>query len=57
MLKHAMTLLDQNFGPARAPQRQLNDAERTEIDQLMQPILAAEAEMREELASVGLSNG
>ncbi len=55
MLKHAMLLLDQDFGPARPPQRQLTDDERSEIDAMMQPILAAEEEIRSELSSVGLS--
>jgi 4-hydroxy-tetrahydrodipicolinate synthase len=54
MLKHAMTLLDQDFGPPRPPQRQLTAAERAEIDALMQPILEAEAQLRSELTSVGL---
>lgn len=55
MLKHAMTLLDQDFGPARPPQRQLTDDERTEIDAMMKPILTAEEEIQGELSSVGLS--
>lgn len=55
MLKHAMTLLDQNFGAPRPPQRQLTSQERKEIDTLMQPILAAESEMQTECSSVGLS--
>ena len=55
LLKHAMTLVGHDFGPPRAPQRQLTDAERSEIESLLQPILAAEAEMAEELTSVGLA--
>jgi 4-hydroxy-tetrahydrodipicolinate synthase len=55
MLKHAMTLLDKDFGPPRAPMRQLSAGERAEIESLMQPVLAAEREMCGELASVGLS--
>jgi 4-hydroxy-tetrahydrodipicolinate synthase len=55
LLKHAMKLSGHDFGPPRAPQRQLTDAERSEIDSLLRPILAAEAEMAEELASVGLA--
>src|SRR5262245_42716873 len=34
MLKHGMKLLDQDFGPPRAPQRQLTSAERSEIEAL-----------------------
>ena len=57
MLKHAMKLIGQDFGPPRAPQRQLTTDECAEIDAMMQPILAAEAELAGELASIGLSNG
>jgi 4-hydroxy-tetrahydrodipicolinate synthase len=56
MLKHAMTLIGKDFGPPRPPQRQLTEAERAEIDVLMQPILDAEQEIAGELASVGLSS-
>ncbi len=55
MLKHAMTMLSQDFGPPRPPQRQLTSAEQQEIEKLMQPILDAEREMQGELTSVGLS--
>ena len=55
MLKHAMTLVGKNFGPPRPPQRQLTVQERKEIDELMQPILAAEEQIARELSSVGLS--
>tara|TARA_B100000029_G_scaffold505100_1_gene585190 strand:+ start:642 stop:1589 length:948 start_codon:yes stop_codon:yes gene_type:complete len=55
MLKYAMSLVGMDFGAPRAPQRQLNDAERAEIDDLMAPILEIEATMRAELADVGLS--
>lgn len=57
MLKHAMTLVGKDFGQARAPQRQLNDSEKSEIATMMAPILAAESEIAGELASVGLANG
>ena len=57
MLKHAMKLIGQDFGPPRPPQRQLTSDECAEIDAMMQPILAAEAELAGELASIGLSNG
>jgi len=55
MLKFALTLLGKDFGPPRAPMRQLTAEERTEIESLLQPILAAEREMQGELTSVGLS--
>lgn len=54
MLKHAMTLTGEDFGPARPPQRKLTSAECAEIEGLMRPILGAEAELQSELASVGL---
>lgn len=41
-LKYALRHLGLEFGPPRPPNRQLTDAERREIDQLMPPILAAE---------------
>lgn len=56
MLKHAMTLFGQDFGPPRAPQRQLTDGERIEIEQLVRPILDIEEQIAGELASVGLSD-
>ena len=55
MLKYAMKLVGAEFGPPRAPQRQLTDAECAEIDDLMGPILEIEAGMRSELVSVGLT--
>lgn len=55
MLKHALTLIGRDFGPPRPPMRQLTAAERTEIEALMRPILAAEAELAGELTSVGLA--
>lgn len=54
MLKYAMRLVGLDFGPPRPPQRQLTAKEQSEIAALMEPILAAEAELRKELASVGL---
>lgn len=54
MLKHAMSLLGMAFGPPRPPQRRLTGAEQTEIEALMEPILAAEAELQAEMASSGL---
>lgn len=55
MLKHALTATGLDFGPARAPQRQLSAAEKAEIELLIKPILAAEAELAGESASLGLS--
>lgn len=55
MLKHGMTMLGQDFGQVRAPQRKLTTAEQSEIEVLLRPILAAEKELEAELASVGLS--
>ena len=55
MLKYAMSLIGPDFGPARPPQRQLTSQDRAEIDVLMQPILAAEAELKGEAQSLGLS--
>ena len=55
MLKYAMSLVGADFGPPRAPQRQLNDAERSEIDAMLGPILEVESSMRSELVSVGLT--
>lgn len=57
MLKFAMTLLGQDFGQARPPQRQLTAGERSEITAMVNLILAAESELQHELTSVGLSNG
>lgn len=55
MLKFALALLGKDFGPPRPPMRQLTAAERQEIESLMRPILAAEAELAGELSSVGLA--
>lgn len=41
-LKYALRHVGLEFGPPRPPNRQLTDAERREIDQMMPPILAAE---------------
>ncbi|MHC4879160.1 MAG: dihydrodipicolinate synthase family protein [Planctomycetota bacterium] len=56
MLKHAMHSLSQDFGPPRAPQRELTDGERAEVDALIKPIIEADRQIAEELASVGLSS-
>ena len=55
MLKYAMRRLGADFGPPRAPQRQLSTPERGAIDDLLAPILAAERELQEEEMSVGLA--
>jgi 4-hydroxy-tetrahydrodipicolinate synthase len=55
MLKHGMKILGHDMGEARAPQRRLTATEEQEIETLLQPILAAEAEMQSEMSSVGLS--
>jgi 4-hydroxy-tetrahydrodipicolinate synthase len=55
MLKHAMKAFGQDFGPARAPQRQLTASEEAEIDQLLVPVLQAEEEIARELANAGIA--
>lgn len=57
MLKHAMVSLNQDFGLPRPPQRQLTDAERSEIDALIRPIISAEEELTSELSEAGLAGG
>lgn len=42
MLKYAMQIAGKDFGPARAPQRQLTKLECQEIDNLLRPILDRE---------------
>jgi 4-hydroxy-tetrahydrodipicolinate synthase len=56
MLKYAMSLVGSDFGPPRAPGRQLSVDERLEIDALMAPILEIESSMRAELVDVGLTD-
>jgi 4-hydroxy-tetrahydrodipicolinate synthase len=55
MLKQAMHSIGENLGPVRPPQRRLTDKEAGEIHALMKPILAAERELEQELAGVGLT--
>ena len=45
MLKHAMHLIGFDFGQPRAPFRKLTAAEEREIDEMMEAILLAEAEL------------
>jgi 4-hydroxy-tetrahydrodipicolinate synthase len=54
MLKHAMKTFGQDFGPARAPQRQLTSNEEAEIDALLGPVLQAEEQIVGELTQAGL---
>lgn len=54
MLKHAIKRTGLDFGPARAPQRQLTTDECRQIDTLLDPILAAEEELRREASTLGL---
>jgi len=54
MLKHALKVCGRDFGPARAPQRQLTAVEEKQIENILPPILAAERELAEETVSVGL---
>lgn len=57
MLKYAIGKMGQDFGPARPPQRQLAAQDKSAIDDLLAPILAAERELKEEAQSVGLTSG
>lgn len=51
MLKHGMTVLGKNFGPARAPQRRLTAEEQTEIESLVKVVLEAELEVSADCAA------
>lgn len=53
MLKHALATLGHDFGPARAPQRQLTASEKAEIDKIVATVMQAEAEIQTEMASAG----
>ena len=55
MLKHALRRVGIDCGIPRAPQRQLSAHERAAIDDLLAPILAAERELQQESATVGLT--
>ena len=54
MLKGAMKVLGQDFGPPRPPQRQLTDKEQEEIESLIRPLLGIEKEMEAEFKRAGL---
>ncbi len=45
MLKFGMKLSGRDFGPPRPPQRRLTPTEEAEVRALLEPILAAEAEL------------
>ncbi|HEY4262067.1 MAG TPA: dihydrodipicolinate synthase family protein [Schlesneria sp.] len=53
MLKHAISLLGSDFGAPRPPQRQLSSKEKTEIEQLIQPVIRAEHDIRHEMIAAG----
>ncbi|MBX3437428.1 MAG: dihydrodipicolinate synthase family protein [Planctomycetaceae bacterium] len=55
MLKFGMQILGHSFGAPRPPQRRLTPAEEREIATLLEPILAAESELRSELVASGLT--
>ncbi|MGD9856191.1 MAG: dihydrodipicolinate synthase family protein [Planctomycetaceae bacterium] len=55
MLRYGMEVLGHRFGPPRPPQRRLTPAEEREIAALLKPVLAAEAQMQQELAASGLT--
>lgn len=48
MLKHGMKVLGHDFGPPRPPLRRLTPEEAREIAEMLEPILAAEAQMQRE---------
>lgn len=54
MLKSALSTTGLDFGPPRAPQRQVTASEQSEIAALLQPILAEESSLAQEAATVGL---
>jgi 4-hydroxy-tetrahydrodipicolinate synthase len=54
MLIFAMSVLGEDFGPPRPPQRQLSRADQAAIEELLRPILAAEQELKQEAESVGI---
>ena len=55
MLKGAMKVLGQDFGPPRPPQRRLTQAEQAEIEAVVRPLLAIEEEMQTEFQNAGLA--
>lgn len=55
MLKYAISKVGGDFGAPRAPQRQLTAQDKSAIDDLLAPILAAERDLRQEAETVGLA--
>jgi 4-hydroxy-tetrahydrodipicolinate synthase len=55
MLKHALSVIGTDFGVPRPPQRQLSAKEKTEIEQIIQPVIRAENELRHEMVTAGLA--
>ncbi|MDB4637928.1 MAG: dihydrodipicolinate synthase family protein [Planctomycetaceae bacterium] len=53
MLKHGLKLTGLDFGPPRSPGRILTAAEETEIEELLEPIFAAEKKLGEEMLIAG----
>lgn len=56
MLKHAMSLVGMDFGPARAPQRQLTDAEKVDVERVTRAVLKIEADITEEMVTAGFGS-
>jgi len=56
MLKFGMSVIGQEFGLPRAPQRRLTTEDEHEVRRLLEPILDAEFSLREEWTSVGLAS-
>jgi len=54
MLKHGLKILGHDFGLPRPPLRRLTSEEEREIAEMLEPILAAEADMRQDLVASGL---
>lgn len=54
MLKGAMKVLGQDFGPPRPPQRLLTESEQAEIESLIRPLVAIDAEIEAESQKAGL---
>jgi 4-hydroxy-tetrahydrodipicolinate synthase len=57
MLKCAMEIVGTPFGTARPPQRRISETDRRQIEELLAPILRAEAELADETRRVGLASG
>ena len=56
LLKTAMQLiLNEDFGPARSPQRAITPSEHAEIARLLEPVMEAEREISKEAETIGLA--